>query len=522
MFTKELLDPRILIEKLEKEHTELTDKQILKLASDVSIPAFAKICDPNAVPLSIPDVHYELYDLLMTEDIKRLAAALPRGLAKSTIISYLYPLWKVLTSPDPEVIAIISESSQQAKNFLDRIKNALNDNEVIKSLYGDYGETTAKRWRDADIILKNGNRIVALGTGQKIRGFIKDNTRITIAILDDVESELNANTPEARYANRMWIMNAVTPSLINMPKRKGRLLCIGTIISDDCFLCYAKNAAEKENSKWHVLWKAVIDEYGQSIWSDMYPLWDIEAKKNEYEQFGNLSGFYQEYMNIPQSPEEAPFKEQYFRTYNNRVYQEGNRHQWWIEKIDKDGETVSYPLDLYMGVDLSSSLSVKADFTVLFTIGVDPYDNIYCFPYRRFKADPAEHAKMIFDEYMKYRHRGVFIESVAYQEQCRMAVRKMMFEKNVYIPGLERKITHSVGKKERLLSLVPLFARGKIYFLPGEINLVTELKAFPKGRHDDIIDALWLAISHSSRPPKIKKEGDNAKKKKAFLDGWSI
>ena len=60
--------------------------------------------------------------------------------------------------------------------------------------------------------------------GQKVRGLIKDDTRSNIIVLDDFESEMNANTAEARAFNRKWITEAVIPSL---SQQDGRIIAIG-------------------------------------------------------------------------------------------------------------------------------------------------------------------------------------------------------------------------------------------------------------------------------------------------------
>lgn len=78
--------------------------------------------------------------------------------------------------PDNEdlFIVIISESQAQSINFLNRIKYHLDHSEKFKHLFGDMGSSTAQRWTGTDIILANGARIIAVGTGQRVRGFIEE------------------------------------------------------------------------------------------------------------------------------------------------------------------------------------------------------------------------------------------------------------------------------------------------------------------------------------------------------------
>lgn len=492
------MDQRInkILEELRTEFPDASPRKIITLAMRISIPIFAVTCFPKSVPLKIPEVHYELYDLLEDDTIRKAAIALPRGMAKSTVTSFLYVLWRLLHKPKEKdlFITIISESQSQSINFLTRIKNALTKNKKVHKYFGDNGVNTAVRWREDDIVLANGARVTALGTGQKVRGNIQDDTRPNVLILDDFESETNAKTAEARQNNRKWILEAVEPSL---SQTEGRIIAIGTTISEDCFLQWVKDAPD-----WKVLWKSVIDENGNSIWPEMYPLDVIEQKRKSFEHMGNLSGFFQEYMNQPQSPDDAPFKPAYMKTYSGDIEQIDGR--WWL---NFDGK--KRLLNLFLGVDLASSSNMRADYTVLVTVGKDAWGREYLIDLERTKSNPAEHPTMIVRSYEKWRHQGVYVESVAYQEACRQHVRAMAQEKGIHIPGIERKITHRTSKSERLISLVPLLAQGRFYFRSGDLEAQREFLAFPKGKNDDMLDAIWLASTYGYKPNQ-KDDAPNA------------
>jgi phage terminase large subunit-like protein len=498
-----------VITTLKQEFPNASSASLMRMAMRISIPAFAITCFPKTVPLHIPPVHYEVYNLLEDSSIKRAAIALPRGLAKSTIASFLYVMWKILHKPAGEdlFITIISEAQSQSVNFLSRIKNALDRNSQIHKYFGDFGSNSSVRWREDDIIIANGSRITALGTGQKVRGNIQDDTRPNIIILDDFESELNAKTPEARQSNRKWILEAVEPSLNQI---NGRLIAIGTTISEDCFLQWVKDAPD-----WTVIWKAVIDENGDSIWPEMYPLELIEKKRRGFEHLGNLSGFFQEYMNQPQSPDDAPFKQHYMRNYSGELTKEDNR--WYLEF---DGK--KRLLNVFMGVDLASSLGQRSDYTVLATIGKDAWGNEYLLDINRSKSDPARHPDMIIDCFNKWKHQGVYIESQAYQESCRATVRAKCIELGIHIPGIERKITHRTSKSERLMSLVPLFAQGKFYFRPTDLESQREFLSFPKGKNDDLLDGIWLASNYGYKPVQKEFDTDAKAKPKLVRRGWMV
>jgi len=478
-----------ILKELRNEFPEASDREIVKMAMRISIPAFALTCLPKSVPLTMPEVHFEIYDLLQDKEAKKLAIALPRGMAKSTIASFIYILWEILNKPpDRDLFAVlISESRSQSINYLTRIKNTLDHNKKIKRYFGNLGSDTAERWREDDIILANGARVLALGTGQKVRGLIKDDTRSNIIVLDDFESEMNANTAEARAFNRKWITEAVIPSL---SQQDGRIIAIGTIISEDCFLQWVKDAPD-----WKVIWKSIIDENGNSIWEEMYPMEKIEEIRQGFEHMGNTSGFFQEYMNQPQSPDDAPFRPEYIHTYDGKI--EEINGEWYV---NYNGE--KRLVYLFLGIDLASAISAHSDYTVMTTIGIDANGYQFIVDMVRVKCNPAEHPKMIIDLFKKWHHRGVYIESQAYQESCRMTTRQMMLEEGIYIPGIEKKITHRTNKSQRLIGLVPLMAQGKLIFRPNDLEAEREFLAFPRGKHDDILDSIWMASNYGYRHPK--------------------
>ena len=104
--------------------------------------------------------------------------AAPRGTAKSTVTTLIFPLWRAAFKRSNEdlFIVIVSESQAQSINFLSRIKYHLTHSDRFKDVFGDLGPTTASRWTHTDIVLANGTRIVAVGTGQRVRVFIEGDT----------------------------------------------------------------------------------------------------------------------------------------------------------------------------------------------------------------------------------------------------------------------------------------------------------------------------------------------------------
>ena len=62
-------------------------------------------------------------------------------------------------------------------------------------------------------------------------------------------------------------------------------------------------------------------------------------------------------------------------------------------------------------------------------------------------------------------------------------------------------------KKDRLFEgLQPLFKAGAVHIKRSQTDLISELMDFPKGSHDDTIDAFWLSTQFTRNiKPRVSK-----------------
>tara|TARA_R110002020_G_scaffold128392_3_gene287756 strand:+ start:4931 stop:6424 length:1494 start_codon:yes stop_codon:yes gene_type:complete len=476
---------------------EYAQKQVYKkLYKNMAL--FGRHCFPTALHKDIPPFHANIYSSLADDKKRRVAIAAPRGTAKSTTTTLVYPLWRAAFKKSNEdlFIVIISESQAQSINFLSRIKYHLGNSDQFRGLFGDMGPETAQRWTHTDIILANGTRIVAVGTGQRVRGFLQGDTRPNLIIVDDFESELNANTPEARAKNKKWMTEAVIPSLSD----EGKIAMIGTVISEDCFLYWIK-----DSTAWNVLWYSIINDENESLWPERFPLERITQIKEEFQSIGNLNGFYQEYMNIAQSPDEAPFKPEWMKLHHYD-YERREGQNYLTREVGDEQKVI--PIEVYCGVDPASSLSARADYFVISTIGIDFEGNKYILDIFRNRISPAEQPQKIIDIYKKFKPRRIKVETTGYQEALRTGTRQIMLEEGLYIPGLEAGVKPRTKKSERLLSLVPMFARGQFHWRPQDLAGQQEFLSYPRGRNDDIMDSIWTALE-GAKPCRIEEYDEN-------------
>ena len=88
---------------------------------------------------------------------------------------------------------------------------------------------------------------------------------------------------------------------------------------------------------------------------------------------------------------------------------------------------------------------------------------------------------------------------MAYQSALKQFVAEEMLRRGQIIPlkgvkrgrfGSDGSIKSDNSKGARIRSLIPRFEFGKIFLSQGLDDLLIEYKSFPRGAHDDLLDAL--------------------------------
>jgi predicted phage terminase large subunit-like protein len=361
--------------------------------------------------------------------------------------------------------------------------------------------------------------MIGKGTSQRLRGKKQNSTRYTGIILDDFESELNTKTPDSRRQIKEWVTAAVYPA-IDFDKQ-GFLWCNGTIVHYDSFLNGLVNKNQEaintgEDFAWSVYTKKAIED-GAPLWPSRWPMKKIEERKQFYIDSGTPAKFYQEYMNQAKSPEDQIFSEE---DINNAIYKgnaryDGECDSWYIKLDDGRKEYVN----IYIGVDPASTLGQYNDYSVIMVIGVTSEFDYYVIEYWQKRVLPMDCADKIFDIAKRYSPiRRINIETVAYQEMLRDYVMKRSKSEGVFLPGIEKGIkNYNQKKKDRLFEgLQPMFKAGAVHLKKDMHEFIGELIDFPKGSHDDTIDAFWLATQFAKGNPKA----GNVKRKKNKDGTW--
>tara|TARA_S200002703_G_scaffold21210_1_gene17762 strand:+ start:2377 stop:3975 length:1599 start_codon:yes stop_codon:yes gene_type:complete len=474
-----------------------------------------------------PRFHYEVSKkLISTKPGARICNILPRGFGKS-ILSKSAILHKMCFTPQDSrlFIAWVAEEQGQSVDHLKYIKTHLEVNDKIKYYFGNMaGDSVGNRWTEKDIVSAKGDRLIAKGTSQRLRGRTEIDVRYTGIILDDFESELNTKTPERRAEIKKWIVSTVFPALEESPGNEGWIWMAGTIVHYDSFLQMVVegfNQAKRDGRDypWDMtFYKAIEDD--KPLWPQQFPLKKLASKKREFIEAGLVNKFAQEYMNDARDISGASFKIDRIQYHNHNFVAKDK-----FAFLEDDEDMI--PVNIYMGVDIAATATATSDYQVIVVIAMDKQKNRYLLEYFRERIPTFDLPEKIIKMCKKYQPvKRVTIETVAAQEMVRDMVTRMATSDRRLMPGIFKGVKPPGGikKQDRLeTSLGPIVNSKKLYIRREMTELVDELFEHPFPKNDDIMDGLYYA-DYYAKPPlsgKSSKDDFNNKKTKPKLKKYN-
>jgi len=460
-----------------------------------------------------PDFHFSIGKKLISHDAgARVCNIIPRGFGKS-ILSKTAILHKLLFSPQDkqQFICWVAEEQGQAIDHLKYLKNHIEYNPQIRYYFGNLaGDVVGNRWTEKDIVTSTGDRIMAKGTSQRLRGRSEVDVRYTGIVLDDFESELNTKTPERRQEIKQWIVSTVYPALEESKGNEGWIWLLGTIVHFDSFLQmvvdgYNEATANDKSYPWDVTFYRAISKKGEPLWADQFPLDKLEHKRQEFIEAGLVNKFAQEYMNDARDLSNASFKVDRIQ-YHNGVYEVRDKQTFLVINDE------AVPINTYIGVDLAATATNTSDYQAIAVIGIDSEKNRYLLEYFRERIPTFDVPEEIMKLCRKYEPiRRATIETVAAQEMVRDMLSRMAATDRRLMPGLFKgvKPVGRIKKEDRLeTALGPIVNNKKLYIRRSMTEIVDEFFEHPFPKHDDIMDALYYADYYSKAPKSGKMDRD--------------
>lgn len=434
---------------------------------------------PHLLVQKTSPFHSELIAIAEDPSCDRISILAPRGHAKSTWLSIIYPIWKIVTNRDIKII-IVSDTGDQAEMFLRAIKDELEANEGLNADFGAFYQKpksgSPNVWKATDITVDRPSRskeptIICGGTGKRIVG-----RRADLIIVDDPLNDENTENERQRRKTLRWFRKTLTPIL---NPETGRIIVIGTRKHpDDLHAELGRNTRYRQH-----IFRAL--EGDAPLWPERWPR---ERLLREKEEIGSLV-FAQEYQNEPVSDETSYFRRE------------------WIERCFAYGERLldAYdgPLTVFTGWDLSivadraSAEERDSDYTVGISIALGDDGSRHIVDiFRERGLTPSQILSVIRDRARRFNPALITIENNLFQS---LYEQRLVAETDLPVAG------HTTGREKMdvfkgVPSLSVLFENGKYRLPRGDERssrlvdvLADELTGLGVESHDDTVMALWIA-----------------------------
>ena len=394
-------------------------------------------------------------DPAKAEVVLPVVVAAPRGFAKSTVLSFGFVLWETLFGR--RAFAVIgSETKQLAADLVVSIAAELAENPRI--IY-DFGRQLDYTPKAADIELARGARILGRGAGQQLRGLKHKAKRPDLAVLDDLESDKLARSPERVQAVLDWIVGVVYPAL----DPAGSMIIVGTLLGKRAALARIITATDKPFCGWvRRLYRAQQDD-GSSLWPAKYPPALLAAQR---EAMGETA-WRREKQNDPPDDSDV-FRLDSIQTYDRSALPEGLEVAGFYDPRMGGGD---YAANVVLGRDRRAMITYVL--------------------HARIRHDSPQEA--LRDALAATRLHGATrygVETNGFQALCLELLPALEAEAGLVLPVAQ--VKHTTNKDLRIQSLAAPIERGVLRFDPAEGDqqtLINQLASYPHG-HDDGPDAL--------------------------------
>jgi predicted phage terminase large subunit-like protein len=386
----------------------------------------------------------------------------PRTHGKSETATIDYPMWRVAANRNIRIL-IVSQSDSLAKDFLRPIKFEMLNNPDMAQ---DFGLGPFEKESEHEIIVKRtlnlkDSTITSVGWGGGVTG-----RKVDLIVADDLFDSEDAMSEVFRESMRRWFLKELVNCLDEHGEKK--LVVIGTTKHyDDLYATLSKSGDFAVLKR-----QAILDEEKKiTLWPEKFP---FEAVDRLRRMLGPIY-FSAEYMNDPTPLEGELLKGE------------------WLHYWDADDPTLPHPpegsgMEVMMGVDPAISKSATADNSSICVVGRDRERGLmFVLKSWAGKVDFPELLNLVGQEVNVWKPTKVFIEENAYQASLIQIAKRIS---SMPVVG----IRNSKDKVSRMITLSPHFQNGRILIHKSMRQLIQEYLQFPKGAHDDSLDALDLAV----------------------------
>jgi predicted phage terminase large subunit-like protein len=439
---------------------------------------------------------------------RRIRAALeaPRDSAKSTFLTFLYPLYCICEDLEPYIL-LLADTFRQSVKHLKGIQWELENNERLAEVY-PHACGKGPEWNNQGILTRNGVRVEPLGAGQKIRGRRELAKRPTLIIIDDPEGDEAAYSKVKRNSTRDW----ATKGVFKAGGPETNIIIAGTVVHRECLVAHCAQLPG-----WRVLKFKSIRTWPTRM--DLWAEWERILQDNSIgteEADQNARDYYlanraemDEGAEVLWPERESLYDLMYIRATEGKTAFESEKQnnpidpskcEWEPELFEGDDIWFNdWPDDLIcatIALDPSKGKGDKpGDFQAIVMLGVDQNGTLYV------DADIKRRSiKAMVQQFIGltklFRADVAVVEDHQFQELLVPECENEAVAQQILVP-IEGISTGNVPKEMRIRRLSPYVSRRRVKYKrrsPGVRILIEHMQDFPNGDHDDGADAFEMAL----------------------------
>lgn len=434
-------------------------------------------------PVASPEFHRDIWNLFTSQE-RFVAVAAPRGHAKSTAGTLAFGLASLLFGSD-DFVLIVSATEALAASHLSNMARVLSDNEDLRTEF----DIELLSCNETRIIARCGSRrfcVIGKGAEQSVRGTLWNQRRPSLILIDDLENDEAVMSKDRREKLSRWFYEALIPC----GSRRRRVRFLGTILHVDSLLANAIEGKDKDT------WLGVkfsahrsFDDFSEILWPQMWPEERLRVERQMYLNRGNASGYSQEYLSRPIAEADAFFRRSDFRP-----------------MVDGDFAKVKV---MYASIEFALFEKDKGDNTVVVVGGMDEDGILHIVDVVADRMDPVEATELMFTMQERYDIICWCVEEDNIAKAIGPFLKQEMIRRNEFMTL--HGIRPHKDKQARATSIRARMRAGGVKMDYGGSwfeMLQAELVEFPRGSHDDRVDALaWLGLMLDNlSPAKTEKQ----------------
>lgn len=458
-------------------------------------------------PTETPEFHKTIWEYCCAPEAF-VAIAAPRSHAKSTVVTHSYTL-ACLLFRERDYAILVSETVAQSVQFLGDIKKELIDNEDLRELFG-VGRLIKDTEDDLICEMEDGHqfRVQAKGAEQKVRGLKWKAKRPNLIICDDLEGDECVQNKERRDKFKRWFNGALLPCRSDT----GIVRIVGTILHLDSLLeglmperqlgasrqKFLVNEPLIQTCSVRTPWKSIkfrahTDDFTEILWKSRWSKAKLIDERARYVGQGLGDVYSQEYLNVPLDESNTFFRRSDF--------------------LPRREEDKKLNLNYYITADLAISQRERSDYSVFAVAGVDDQGRLHLVNVVRDRLDAQQIVDTILTLQKLYKPLLFGVEAGTIQKSIGPFLNKEMLSTGIFVPlqlmkPSADKITRARSIQARMRANACKFDTEAEWYADFESELMT----FPRGRHDDQVDAwaymglLLDRMSDAATPEEVEEE----------------